>query len=225
MGCDIHLMVERRVDGVWQSVDNWEPDGDQSSCFYDDRSYNLFAVLAGVRNYDEVTPISGPRGIPDDVSPQVKAYIERWGIDGHSHSFLTTLDLMTFDWTQSVKRTGIMSLSEWARMKIYGEPDMSSRGITGPGIQIIPMEDFEKSWNKLYDKEDSYFLLLPRGDSKIEAELAIDLGLPAYTKIYIDGHWNKMHCDTCFNFLGRTLPRLWQLGAYAESRIVFFFDN
>lgn len=81
MGCDIHPYVEVRQQEGWQKVhdifenayfreddplDDWNrPTSDRP---YFGRNYTLFAILAGVRNYHEVSPIAQPRGVPPDVS-------------------------------------------------------------------------------------------------------------------------------------------------------------
>lgn len=70
---------------VWNGPFTTEP--------YEGRSYELFALLAGVRNYDYVTPIHSPRGVPSDVSETVRKIIDRWGVDGHSHSYFTVAEL------------------------------------------------------------------------------------------------------------------------------------
>jgi len=66
MGCDIHGVFQRLNGEIWEDI---ESDYDQ------DRHYQLFAVLAGVRNGrgfagvptgEVVRPISEPRGLPDD---------------------------------------------------------------------------------------------------------------------------------------------------------------
>lgn len=85
MGCDIHFYAERPVGDMWEEI----PPPDQYPLgWYVDRNYVLFALLAGVRNNDQ-EPISEPRGLPKDVSPEVLAEAEHWGRDGHSHSWLT----------------------------------------------------------------------------------------------------------------------------------------
>lgn len=91
MGCDIHWFVERqRDDGTWEI----RPEAD-----YNDRNYDLFTALANVRNYNErVTPIAEPRGLPDDVSPEVRADSDAWDSDGHSHSWHTLEALLAYDW-------------------------------------------------------------------------------------------------------------------------------
>ena len=56
------------------------------------RNYARFAKLANVRNYNGDIDIREPFGIPSDVSDTVKYYIEKWGRNGHSHSYLSIKD-------------------------------------------------------------------------------------------------------------------------------------
>lgn len=79
MGCDIHAFVEVRLNGKWESY----------SDLYIGRDYQLFARMAGVRNYDGTTPVSEPRGLPSDLSSVVDAAAKLWMNDGHSFSWLS----------------------------------------------------------------------------------------------------------------------------------------
>lgn len=106
MGCDIHLCTEVKdiTNGVkkWRNCDDWRlnryyekgvKDGESEyniHSIYNDRDYELFTALAGVRQYNEKNiPIGEPRGLPDDCSDAVKKQSKMWGADGHSHSYLT----------------------------------------------------------------------------------------------------------------------------------------
>ena len=68
MGADIHLYIEY--------VDNEDSSFSSTDSIYlfnegellIPRDYNLFAVLAGVRSYDEFLPLYPPRGFPDPAS-------------------------------------------------------------------------------------------------------------------------------------------------------------
>lgn len=84
MGCDIHWHSEVKIDGVWHHYSaNSIP-----------RDYFLFALLADVRNYDrDVTPISSPRGFPDDASVVTKIDRDNWDADGHSHSYILSSEM------------------------------------------------------------------------------------------------------------------------------------
>lgn len=58
---------------------------------YDGRDYELFGILAGVRGHS--TPISYPKGLPFDVTDEVKRLHDSWGEDAHSASWLTFDDI------------------------------------------------------------------------------------------------------------------------------------
>jgi hypothetical protein len=78
MGCDIHVMVEVKTKGGWQSFDHPRID----------RFYSLFARLANVRNYGDVIPLAEPRGVPDDCSEATRIYLD--DDDFHSHSWVSS---------------------------------------------------------------------------------------------------------------------------------------
>ena len=101
MGCDIHICTEINKKGVWVNSDDWKynpyyevvnTDGVQEytlNSIYNTRNYNLFALLAGVRNYSNVTPIAEPKGIPEDVHHITKQEYDMWGLDAHTPSWFT----------------------------------------------------------------------------------------------------------------------------------------
>jgi hypothetical protein len=96
MGCDIHVHLERRDERgryveIPQVPDEYPLGG---------RSYSRFAFLAGVRNWANIIPLSSPRGLPHDLSATVREQSDEWDIDGHSHSWLTLHELLTFDYDQ-----------------------------------------------------------------------------------------------------------------------------
>jgi hypothetical protein len=115
MGCDIHLIVQARRDGVWEDVVlnlDGEVEYDEfNDSFWESQSYATFAVLANVRNDPawDITPISTPRGLPDDFecrddrTPSMRPIeagrligdVERNGNDlgEHSHSWVTLAEL------------------------------------------------------------------------------------------------------------------------------------
>lgn len=64
MGCDIHLHVEIRKKDPSYGI-NWVHCGFYGE--FSDRIYAMFAVLANVRNYQNL-PSLPDRGIPDDLS-------------------------------------------------------------------------------------------------------------------------------------------------------------
>jgi hypothetical protein len=94
MGCDIHMIGECKLKGIWRAV------FDPGNGPFEDRSYRLFGFLANVRNYSGVTPISEPRGLPEDISDTSSEYFARWGCDIHSCSWLMVKELLEFDYEQ-----------------------------------------------------------------------------------------------------------------------------
>ena len=110
MGCDIHSFAEVKCKNKWVQIEGLEP--------FDWRSYSMFAFLAGVRNYDHCEPISEPRGIPEDISDNIKEMdIDNdWNL--HSSSYLTLKELLDFDydktfWNRRVSKKNWTKLLEW----------------------------------------------------------------------------------------------------------------
>jgi len=152
MGCDIHLYVEKLVNGKWEIQRGfvssmYEADSEFFSTAkfrnavtpYDNRNYQLFGALAGVRE-DNIKPIAEPRGLPDDASPEVAAEAKDYGIDGHTHSWLTLKEILDFDWSQIVVREGIVSRHEYQRLKKSGRPKIWCGGTSAKVITNAEME-------------------------------------------------------------------------------------
>lgn len=115
MGCDIHTFVEGyreyvKGKGFWVSLDSWEVNEEyffneddtyhprEYIVSYDDavakkRNYPFFALLADVRNGYNIPPLSEPKGLPDDLSKQVKEQYEFMKSDYHSASYFTLQEL------------------------------------------------------------------------------------------------------------------------------------
>lgn len=138
MGCDIHTYREKFVDGRWQTADPWEPydygedekgqEIPHERRAYTGRNYNLFGLLAGVRNRDDPFAIT-PRGMPWDVSPEVKMACEQWDSDGHSHTYLYIHELTSLRrWVSQrvIPVSGMMRRDQLAKLTTSiesGKPD------------------------------------------------------------------------------------------------------
>lgn len=115
MGCDIHMFAEVREGQAWQSNARLafdDPEDLFDGEIYDGRNYHLFALLADVRNYNNLEPMALPRGLPKDVSEGVAATSAEWGVDGHSHSWFGLPELLTFDYDQTASVTSGFALKE-----------------------------------------------------------------------------------------------------------------
>lgn len=143
MGCDIHHYIEIRKDKwevyEWEYLcracgKNGQPEKYSDGTYVIDyekmwnhpleigRNYSLFGILANVRNGygfagistgTGFSPISMPSGLPKDVSLEVKRESDNWGVDGHSHSYLTLQDLIDYDWNQITIRSGVVNSKEY----------------------------------------------------------------------------------------------------------------
>lgn len=100
MGCDIHIVAEKRLrDGTWATCRTYDsidiamlsPSSARRlseeslpwlSMRLRNRNYDLFSALAGVRGNGPE-----PKGMPGDIAPLTREMAEDWGSDGHSHSW------------------------------------------------------------------------------------------------------------------------------------------
>lgn len=132
MGCDIHAYVETRPPGirVWE----YEPD---VRVFHRDefRLYRLFGWLGDVRNDSAVPPIAARRGLPDDVSDEVREErYEEWGDDAHDPSWVSVTELLAFDYN---------AVMEDRRVSLTG--DGSNTCPVGEG-RVMTYREFLGSW-------------------------------------------------------------------------------
>lgn len=234
MGCDIHFYVEKKVKDKWKSADTFEKkDGDwydQRDEFYGDRNYNLFAILADVRNGhgfagsktgEGFRPISQPRGLPDDISKETKRQSDSMGCDGHSHSWFTLRELLDYDWTQVTKLQGYIGLEEWTNWSRWDRehgkgPGSYSTGVWGRDIKHISAKEMDalaEQCNQLLrdgdrEKHDAFLLANP---------------------VYALAKWEAPYYREAGDFLSETIPRLLKLAGGVKGvddvRVVFFFDN
>lgn len=197
MGCDIHLYAEiKDQDGTWIEIHEE---------IFEDRNYYLFAILAGVRNYKEIKPITEPRGIPSNCTLSVREKYEAWDSDAHSASYLTLAELLAFDWTQVFNCTGMVDATtykDWVEWrKDLGEgPQMYSRMVGGRNVKEISVAEMDRvvlNWNTTPNKENLYCL----------------------------ASWDLTYAKVSSEFWVRAIPKLLALGKPEDVRIVFWFDN
>lgn len=233
MGTDIHMYVERRAsaDAPWETADRWSETeyGTQCEHIFDDRSYDTFAILADVRNGrgfagvktgEGFVPISEPRGLPKDMSPELAAHLA---------------DIQQYDWTQTTRKSGIVGLSELARWKQSGRPQMWSGGIGGPGIGVIDATDAVP----LIDDALTACSVLAHGQSRAaswwdlyhsQENVVIDVTSVlqrrfGFQRPHFLVTWEVSYADAASKFLWKVVPRLWRLGEPENVRLVFYFDS
>lgn len=84
MGCDIHLHSEVKRKGKWLHHSQQKVE----------RNYMLFAKMGEPhRNDFGIIPISAPKGLPHDATELTLLHSEKFGPDGHSHSWLNAKEI------------------------------------------------------------------------------------------------------------------------------------
>lgn len=178
---------------------------------YGGRNYDLFAILADVRNGrgfagvdtgDGFNPIAEPKGVPEDASDFYKKEAEDYGMDGHSHSYFTLAELKAYDWTQTTKHRGWVDVEQYKVFAEKGKPESWSGGVSGGMVEHISNAEMarrikENDLNKL----NHYYTLV---------------------------EWEETYADSVGDFLTKTVPALEELlkmEMVHDVRIVFFFDN
>ena len=168
----------------------------------------MFAILAdvcngrgfaGCKTGDGFNIIDEPRGLPNDVSSEVKSQAESWDGDGHSHSWFTLAELESFDWDQTTKHEGWVNYREFVQYIKLGHPTSWCGGVSGGDIKHVSINEMME-----YVKNDT----------------------PSeYEHCYTLVSWVEKYRDSVESFLTETIPKMKALGDARNVRAVFWFDN
>jgi len=231
MGCDIHPYVESRVDGEWQTADKWTPcsyaDGALRIAFNDEvysgRNYELFAILADVRNRFDLVPIGPLRGLPPDACPQVREACEGWDGDGHSHSWFTLAELLAYDWAQAATLSGwvgAVGYAQWDRRRRSNGlgPESYCQGVGGGNVRHITEDEMRQQLEVTKAPYLDGDYVEPWDDyiAAVKAEL------PSH---YCQVEWQLAYYQCVPAFWASCMPRLAAAGNPDDVRLVFWFDN
>ena len=177
---------------------------------YNGRNYNLFSMLAGVRNgyvssgnTYEITPIDYARGVPDDASAAYQDYVDEWRRDGHSHSYLTLTELD--------------DPSYWLETEKFG-------GYMTPAAFKNNMEDKPACYYFSVGKERDTVI----SNEEMKAYVESDKYDPFCHNLLTFLEWDMPRFKLDGYFYNEVLGYLRKLGEeYGKDnvRIVFFFDN
>lgn len=137
MGCDIHMYLEARNNnhsskiGGFDCIDyfqinpwyEYQGDGDNEEKFehvpvFEGRSYELFGILAGVRDHS-VECICPQKGFPADISGYVKEVKSEWEGNYHSASYLYLDELKAFTGYRNPSYEEIVKTMEERKDKFY----------------------------------------------------------------------------------------------------------
>lgn len=257
MGCDIHLYVEtRNANGEWVNVPakghmpltdfhtkyGYDPD------WFEGRSYDTFAILANVRNGhgfagvktgDGFRPIAKPRGLPKDTSAEVRRGAVDWGIDGHSHSWLTVAEIDAYDWDQETFREGVVGPVQFCVHLHQGSPNSWSGGVGGGNVAHIDNNQMRRYICTTYFGET-----ISGANRDMDFSVPEDFAMASATRevecvgmtppddefdpqksYYTAVRWGIRYKDAAAWFYNTLLPKLRDLGDPENVRIVFWFDN
>lgn len=166
MGTDIHAVFQKKN----QELGTWE---DFEQKLWDEgRHYQLFAVLAGVRNGfgfagvklgDPVEPISEPRGFPEDfevhsgewhgtkVCPYDGEPRGDW-LGDHTHSWLTGKEMLdAYETLPVVTKTGCITREVYEKWDKVSEPEYYCGAVMGPSIKTYGASGVgEDEWTHRY---------------------------------------------------------------------------
>lgn len=164
MGTDIDLYVEKKnADGKWeimfpdpefmlvlhpgpQDRPPYGPGNLPGWAWYSGRNYDLFGLLADVRNRSDIESPWAGRGIPKDSDIS-----ERFGkrdmafYDGHSHSHVTLQELLDYDWGTLVHESGYMDATAYRYWRDHDKKEWISYsgGVSGPDVVHVSNEEMD----------------------------------------------------------------------------------
>jgi len=214
MGCDIHCFAEKKVNGKWEKLNGfkgmyYDPESDYfkherfkfSDEPYEGRNYNLFGFLAGVRT--DIPPIAGPRGIPEDLSDEIKDEYDKWDNDAHSSSHLYLSELINADWDMVFIEDGFVDLENYKIHIQRGRPSCWSGGVGGGMVEIISKDAMNDIIKGKYQTDEN-------------------------KRYYTEISWEETIKGYCNVFYEQTIPALKERSEsenFDDVRIVFWFDN
>jgi len=232
MGTDIHFYVQKRhpeKPEEWVFMEapapteefdiKWEKDHGDKDWFrrswYSSRNYNLFAILANVRNGAGFagldtgdgfqTMTSELRGLPDDF--EVTKWMRKHDDPEHSHSlnWVSLKEVLEFPWkdleTNHRGWVGEGEFKTWLESKQKG-PNSWSGGISGRSVRHVDVGMMTNI---------------------VQGKLTREEGISYYCKL----EWAETYWESCQFFCETVLPQLEELadGDPSSVRLVFWFDS
>ena len=249
MGCDIHCCIEKKNDvGQWELVElppslrsprrvelaaegKWGQWAEVSAKYepFNDRYYDLFAVLAnvqngygfaGVKTGGFIKPISEPRGFPDDLSPTVKRWTTMYedeslteeereamhSLGDHSFSWLTAAELAAYDWDAEHDKTGVIPLADFAKR-------------VADNVQTPP-----ESWCGATFGHD--VVTIPEAQARTALSNGVGLIATLRTDVHVQIAWRQPTVRPTSEFRTRVIPGMLALHPDPTAvRLIFGFDS
>lgn len=225
MGCDIHICVQRQEsDGAWREIVYQDTPYDFEKRealpgipiappYFEGRNYDLFGLLANVRNGSgfagcttgEGWPSIAPgRGWPEGFNPEAVAPMPEYPEYGprfmgdHSFTWVALEELEAFDWDGvATVIYGVVPADVYEKLKLGEKPREWSGGVSGRDVEV-------------YDRP-GYL------EAKRMGRLA--------PKPYVRTSWRSTAREATSDWPGRVLPWLRKLAEGRPLRLVLGFDS
>jgi hypothetical protein len=234
MGTDIHAAIEYRDGDKWHAVLSPnpyqkydapdDPQPEMTARLDIDRDYDLFAILANVRNGrgfgsiktgEGFDSISDGRGLPDDISTGARDT----GCTGdHSETWCSLAEILAFDWTRSTTCCGVVSAKEfeaWDRVKRWNPgPGSYCGGVGGPSVRRVSEDEMRAHVAVVVGSK--------RGAEWSEAIKKLDPNL------YCRVSWQETYPHAALRLWTKILLQMLQLGCRLGNknvRLVMNFDS
>ena len=181
MGIDIYGWVEAKLpfyeEGGWKPVIDlfW---------LYDVRDYDFFGCFFGVRNYARFRPLAPERGLPADISPEVKREVERFGGDAFGHTWITWDEIKQVDWDEQ-------SLLVDKRIREYHRNEQGEFVLIRKALVLSDFDERVRHDGLIDDQEQEW-----------------DLGDVVYSRRYMKRKDVKTSAEDLFRFLEILAARL-----------------
>lgn len=170
-------------------------------CIYEDRNYNFFTMLCGVRQNMKCKTIVDPqRGLPDDMSEYATKLFNSDYL--HDVGYATLTELLEYNWESKECVTRVCSLDVYKEYLLTGEMNIYCRSTSMKTIE-------EKEAKEILESGINHY------------------GNDLYVRVVIE---SSIH-EYAERFYSHVLPKLCQLsvtecdGESDDVRILFGFDS
>lgn len=148
MGCDIHLWIEGKdKKGNWfvanpRFVDYSNPTRVRDAEEYDvGRNYTLFSALANIRNDNKIPFIQESRGLPHDVTEDVRYEADNWDLDGHSFGWVSVQEMQKYFYEYKYSNDETLKYAGEVVSQLYFECFSLSQSIRDDNYNNLDIED------------------------------------------------------------------------------------
>jgi hypothetical protein len=195
----------------------------------DGRNYDWFAILANVRNGkgfagvrtgEGFDVISEPLGVPDDATVEWVNTVNEWDCDMHSISYLYVDDFDTFDWSQTTKKLGIISIEQYKSIRgTNGTPTSWCGGVSGGNNITIDAD----AADMILDGKSVVAEIYDWTNSKHKSEL---VSLESDHTINVAYEWDVVYSEWFKHKIESIVNPMRKLKEeFEDVRYVFGFDN